>query len=649
MIRRHRPRRCRTGWIAWSLVCLAPVATALELRPAGPPLASTHASVARQLLEDAAGRLPAAVSNALERPIDVEWRSDLPDGVHGRAERNRMLLDRALLDTLVAQSGRHTDDRSAAPREIPASGSFAQADASPELASAAPAPSDDDPGTRAALAAVLHELAHFYDRTPQGQLSRDPRLLDLAGWQVSPARPGRRGHNAFSDRSPDPYELTSPAEFVAVNFEHFLLDPAYACRRPALHRYFSQRLRVSTPAAECAPAPVFVEPDPDQPPLQRLDATRVYQVDYLLAEGNDRAMSRWGHSMLRLVVCAPGRAPGPDCRLDLQHHRVLSFRAFVDDLQVSSWRGLTGSYPSRLFVLPLEQVVDEYTKVELRGLQSIPLRLQPAEIDTLLERAAKLHWSYDGRYYFVSNNCAVETFKLLHAGIPRLSRLRLASITPRGLLRRLHEAGVADAAVLADRDQAVRLGYRFDSAATHYQAMFDVASRPLALPQRRVAQWLALSPEARQAYFDRADVRTTAALLLLEQAALRRQELLARDELKRKMPGRRPANSPADPAGRPARDLGGQLRAALALDDRLSRPSTLLVGAGYGLPQAREQEQFTRQLTIHVDSRRQQQARARHAARDLLSPARQSALAGTEANVGALGERLRQLSRSPSG
>ncbi len=132
-------------------------------------------------------------------------------------------------------------------------------------------------------------------------------------------------------------------------------------------------------------------------------------------------MSRWGHSMLRLVVCAPDRARGPDCRLDLQYHLVLSFRAFVGDVQISSWRGLTGSYPSRLFVLPLEQVIEEYTRVELRGLQSIPLQLDAAEIAALLERTARLHWSYDGRYYFLSNNCAVETFKLLHDGVPRLA------------------------------------------------------------------------------------------------------------------------------------------------------------------------------------------------------------------------------------
>ena len=321
--------------------------------------------------------------------------------------RRQLLLDRALLDGWMAR-----------PRDA----------------------GIEDPATRAALAAVIHELAHFYDRTPQGRLSRDPRLLDLAGWQVSPMRLGlRTSHNAFRDRSPDRYELESPVEFVAVNLEYFLLDPAYACRRPALSRYFAAHFGSVPPPAECAPDLVYLQAgtDADLSPLLQLDPDRVYAVEYLLAEGNERAMSRWGHSMLRLVICAPGRARGPDCRLDLQYHQVLSFRAFVGDVQISSWRGLTGSYPSRLFLLPLEQVIEEYTKVELRGLQSIPLQLDPAEIAALLERTARLHWSYDGRYYFLSNNCAVETFKLLHDGVPRLADEHLASITPTGLLRRL--------------------------------------------------------------------------------------------------------------------------------------------------------------------------------------------------------------------
>jgi len=196
--------------------------------------------------------------------------------------------------------------------------------------------------------------------------------------------------------------------------------------------------------------------------------------------------------MLRLVICAPGREPGPACRLDLDHHLVLSFRAFVDDVQLSSWDGLTGVYPSRLFILPLGQVINEYTKVELRGLASVPLRLHPEEIRQLVERSAELHWSYDGDYYFLSNNCAVETLKLLRSGTARSDLVALDSIMPNGLLEVLIYRGLADASVLDDAREALRLGYRFDSYRDRYQAMFAVLKERLGLPQHSVEQWLEL-------------------------------------------------------------------------------------------------------------------------------------------------------------
>ena len=334
--------------------------------------------------------------------------------------------------------------------------------------------------------------------------------------------------------------------------------------------------------------------DAQESPLLQLDPERVYAVEYLLAEGNERAMSRWGHSMLRLVICAPDHARGPDCRLDLQYHQVLSFRAFVGDVQISSWRGLTGSYPSRLYVLPLEQVIEEYTKVELRGLQSIPLQLDPAEIAALLERTARLHWSYDGRYYFLSNNCAVETFKLLHDGVPRLAGEDLASITPTGLLRKLERAGIADATVLDDRDEAQRLGYYFEAFSARYEAMFEIARQELQLPQARLKDWLELPASERAPWLPRADLRASAALLLLEQAALRRQELLARDELKRRFldPD---ADKRADNA-----DALAALHDVLRLEGFLGRPAALLPDAGYGLPQSEERATLTQESNLRA-------------------------------------------------
>jgi len=322
---------------------------------------------------------------------------------------------------------------------------------------------------------------------------------------------------------------------------------------------------------------------------------------------------------------------------------VLSFRAFVDDVQISSWRGLTGSYPSRLYVLPLEQVIEEYTKVELRGLQSIPLNLDPAEIAELLERAARLHWSYDGRYYFLSNNCAVETYKLLHDGVPRLADEDLSSITPTGLLKHLERAGVADASVLDNRDEALRLGYRFDALSTRYQAMFDVARQELNLPQARVQDWLDLPPEVRSPWIGRADLRASAALLLLEQAALRRQQLLSRDELKRRFFGHDAERRDV------AADPLGALQDLLRLENYLSRPAALLPDAGYGLPQVRERETLAQEGNRFAAQWREQSGWLRSEARTWLSPQRLSALDGTEANVDALGEQLRRLNHEQGG
>ena len=581
-------------------------AGAPEFRLEGDMPATQHEAT-QQLLEQAARALPPAWSDALDRPITFAWRDDLPEGVHGRARHREIALDRRLLDGWMAR---------------PAGAGI------------------EEPATRAALAALLHELAHLYDRSGAGGLSRDPRLLDLAGWQVAAIGPGRRSRNDFRDRSPDAYELESPREYVAVNLEHYLLDPDYACRRPALAAYFDAHFGIAArqrPA--CADGLLFVGDDVRSDDPQRLlDPTRIYAVDYLLAEGNERPMSAWGHSMLRLVVCAPGRPPGPDCRLDLQHHLVLSFRAFVGDVQVSSWRGLTGSYPSRLFALPMGQVIDEYTRVELRGLRSVPLALSRAEIDALAQRAAQVHWNYDGRYYFVSNNCAVETFRLLHDAIPRLAALPLSSIRPNGLLARLREAGVTgEAEVPADAAGQARLGYRFEPANARYDALYAVAREELGLAAHDANAWLALPPAAREPALRRAGLKSGAALLVLESAALRRQEALVRDELKRRW--LRDARSI-----RAAGDIAGPLQDFLRLGGAFSRPASWLQDVpGYGLPQASEREVLAVRVRADAALRQAQVGRLESTVRRLLAPARRAALEGTEANVALIGGRLREL------
>jgi hypothetical protein len=642
-------------WLAALLLLAGASAQAeLRLRLNAEGLSAQERQASAELLEQAMAHLPPSFIARLDGEVEVRWSDDLPPAAYGRLNRLDLLsLNARLLPQLLD-----------------------------------PARADADNGRshgslrRELLATLLHELTHLYDRSrlwPQaartlqwrcrqaerdlgpvglreecrGQserrfsLSDDPRLLDLAGW---PQRVGQRGareqDNGQTARSPDLYELSNPREFVAVNLEYFLLDPSYACRRPSLQRYFREHFGWQ-PAqqARCPAEQAYLNAGRDfaRQPLGRLDPQRVYQVDYLLAEPNQQWASRWGHSMLRLVVCAPGRPRGPACRLDLDQHLVLSYRAFVGDVQLSSWDGLTGAYPSRLFILPLAQVIEEYTKVELRGLASVPLRLSREEIERLVTRAVEQHWSYDGDYWFLSNNCAVETLKLLRSGSGRDELQALDSIMPNGLLDLLEARGLADRSVLDDPREALRLGYRFDSFRERYQAMFEILRQRLPVPQQQVEDWLALPAEARRPWFTEADLRAGAALLLLEQAALRRQLLLAQEQLKQRYLSAR--DDPRD--ARFAR-ADATLKAILAGSGFLSRPAELL-DAGYGLPQAGEWQRLEAQSGERQVRLRQLSDDLDQEVRDLLEPALLAEIEAGEANLARLGQHLRELHKAGGG
>ena len=616
--------------------------SALQLLLDDDALSPDQRVASQELLKTTLSSLPPTMRDALDRDITVRWTHRLPEKVIGRATPSgRLLLNSQWLAGLTADSGSTTE--------------------------------------HLLHRTLIHELTHFYDRERawndrehdtirrcsgrqqmqgdaglpaicRGQtqrrytLSDDPRLLDLAGWpQRVSSRGARETENHQRLRSPDPYELESPQEFLAVNMEHFLLDPQYACRRPALAAYLSQHFSWTHPAqAPCSGLPwINAALQADAPPLGWLDPQRLYQVHYLLAEADDSWAGRWGHSMLRLVICAPGREPGPDCMLDLAHHLVLSYRAFVDDVQLSSWDGLTGVYPSRLFILPLEQVIDEYTRTELRSLSSVPLQLNPEQLKGLARQAVTQHWSYDGTYYFVSNNCTVETLKLLRSGSNHPQLTDLDSQTPYGLLRSLRSRGLADLGPLRDATQALRMGYRFDSYRERYQQLFSVARHHLQLPHNSFDEWLALTARQRQPWLGEGSLSTTAALLVLEDAALRRQLQDLRQDLKRRFLDSR----------RDERDMleaEALMKALLQGSTYLSRPADLLP-RGYGVPQSEE----TAELEQAAANRRadllektdllEQQVQA------LLLPAQRLELEHIQRNITLLRDHLREMHRRSGG
>nr|WP_260525355.1 DUF4105 domain-containing protein [Pseudomonas sp. MWU16-30323] len=627
---------------------------ALQLRLKTVGLSPAQQQASQALLDEAMQALPPRFIEQLDRTIDVGWTDKMPENAYGQASLvSELDLNSNLLEGLT--------DGSAATQKT-----------------------NRPHGTvrREMLATVLHELTHIYDRARlwssadrkliqrcsrqnnitgliglpdqcRGQndrrftLSDDPRLLDLAGWPQYVGRRGEREQNNHQvARSPDIYETTSPLEFVAVNMEYFLLDPSYACRRPSLYRYYKEHFGWAPPAKDtCAKTYAFLNAGNDfaKTPLGQVDPERVYEIDYLLAEANQNLVSRWGHSMLRLVICAPGRPRGPDCRLDLDQHLVLSYRAFVGDVQLSSWDGLIGKYPSRLFVLPLSQVIDEYTKTELRGLASVPLKLTRQEINDTVEHAAEMHWSYDGNYFFISNNCAVESLKLLRSGSANPQLTGLDNITPNGLLEVLKGRGLADTSVLDDKKRALRLGYHFDSFRERYQAMFEVLKKRLPIKQAEVEDWLSLSAEERRPWFAEADLRTSAALLLLEQASFRKQLMLAQDEVKQRYLGARELKNGG------MEKANATLQQILANSGFLSRPAELLGTSGYGLPQPTESKRLESESAARQKQLQSLTGDLDKEVRALLEPSRAAEIAACEANLKQLGEHLRALHKASGG
>ena len=161
--------------------------------------------------------------------------------------------------------------------------------------------------------------------------------------------------------------------------------------------------------------------------------------------------------------------------------------------------------------------------------------------------------------------------------------------------------------------------------------MFSVLQTQLPIEQTQVEDWLTQPAEKRQPWFDRADLRTSAALLLLEQAALRRQLLLAQDELKRRYLSGRDGVDPT------VNKAGGALQQILANSGFLSRPAELLEG-GYGLPQRAEWQRLETESQARQQQLRQLSDNLDQEVRTLLEPARLTELQATEAQPDATGQ-----------
>ncbi|MBO9666070.1 MAG: DUF4105 domain-containing protein [Bdellovibrio sp.] len=320
----------------------------------------------------------------------------------------------------------------------------------------------------AAQKTLAHEIAHFYDgknfesadlralrkvclatknsgvdpvcASLKGKglsVSEDPEFMALTGWESS-GFTGKNNNN-FTRRLPDPYAVSEIRESFPVYFESYTFDPQFACKLPALNKYFN-KVFFENKTANCNSEMTWYLAGSENA-FAKIDRNRIWAIDVLYAsEGSDTA-SLFGHSMLRMVICKEGRTPGPDCYKDFSDHIVLSFAALSSTGNFGNIAGMTGKYPLNLFATPFLKIKTQYNLMELRDLYALPLKLNNTQKDLLIDQLYTLHWNFEGRYLFAARNCTTEIVRALTAiGIPLTTIARLDGSSPDKLLRSLFQS-----------------------------------------------------------------------------------------------------------------------------------------------------------------------------------------------------------------
>lgn len=434
-------------------------------------------------------------------------------------------------------------------------------------------------------ATIVHELAHMYDQ--KKKISKSPLFLNISGWISKGLIIKKRTNlNQLNERSPDRYEFKNSAETFAVNFEYFLYDSEFKCRRQTYFEYYANIFGVKPGMDKSCEAikKIVVTPGSshkktEESLVRDMDFNRLYQVHYLFAGKGKAAMSRFGHAMYRLVFCAPGKAKGPSCLNDTAYHVVVSFRANVQDITTSYTKGMNGEYPSQLFFLTLTDVVNEYTKGEFRDVTSLPLKLTETQAKRFAIRASELYWGYKGKYYFLTNNCATEALYLLKVARAEDNELQVKNVvTPSGLYSYLLDNGLGDTSVLTDLKVAEKKGYFFPGVGEKILTSLKV----LGIKEKDFAKFVENNKSEKRMKIYQAAIDQGESKLKMTANALRVEELIAQsEEIKfAKKIGDLIFGEDADPNLKA--DLGEKVIELQHLQDQLTPEQYLK--AGYGVP-----------------------------------------------------------------
>lgn len=310
---------------------------------------------------------------------------------------------------------------------------------------------------------LYHELAHVYEYNVE-KVFLIPEYQMTAGLHKRGLFPKLlKQRNYLKSASVDTYEFKNLKESFPVNFEAFTTDPEFQCRKPLLNKFMTKYFE-SAPfkEQECQMVQKIPVQINNSLVYQAMDFSQLYQIHYLFAAKGEEAMSRWGHSMIRLVFCAPGKTVKDEsCVKDVAHHWIISFRANVQDIEINNIKGIMGKYPSEIFIFPFVEIIKEYTKVELRDLISLPLKLSTEQLSRFKDHLFETSYAYRGKYRFFTVNCATETLNFLQIVMNNEKFYPMNSLTPIQLLKKLKRMDFAHVEMVADKTAALKTGHYF--------------------------------------------------------------------------------------------------------------------------------------------------------------------------------------------
>lgn len=372
---------------------------------------------------------------------------------------------------------------------------------------------------------IIHELTHIKDYAEN--ISGRADFQRIVGVKSVTRNTRRAVMNSNQSGSPDNYEYVNLKESLAVNAQYLLLDPEFECRKPAIASYLSKQLGIAL-KGECQKNyKVLTQSsylEDNYLNQTSLDPKQVYRIDYLFAGKGKALMSNWGHAMFRVVKCAPHRkVAGPECLKDVSHHLVLSYRAYMSDMNLSYVKGLRGEYPSQMFIFRFHEVQQEYTKFDLRDLYSVPLRLTPDQRKEFLDVAVERYWTYQGKYFFVDNNCGTEAQKHLAIALSDDQSRLVRSLTPSQMYQDIIKSKNNLTEETIDgltRSELITKGYLIPSMFEEINEAFLFLKQKRLYPQENFSQFIQHSHgqerlKKYQEFFSKADISLEAKKITL--------------------------------------------------------------------------------------------------------------------------------------